>query len=55
MTRRRYFSTAMPLAAVLYAIALIVTHGNAAVALVGALLFAVVAFAGTTFGGRRSV
>lgn len=51
MTRGRFYSIAMPLAGILYVIALILTH-NGKVATVGALLFAVIAIAGTAFGGK---
>ncbi len=52
MTRGRYYSIAMPIAGILYVIALIATHGNGTVGLVGALLFAVVAATGAAFRGR---
>ncbi len=42
MTRKRFYSIAMPLAGILYVIALILTH-NGKVATVGASLFVVIA------------
>ncbi len=52
MTRGRFYSIAMPIAGILYVIALILTR-NGTVAAVGALLFAVIAIAGRAFGGKR--
>jgi len=51
MTRGKYYSVAMPLAGILYAIVLIVVH-NSTVTVVGAMLFAVVAVAGSAFKSR---
>ncbi len=52
MTRGRFYSIAMPIAGILYVIALILTR-NGTVAAVGAMLFAVIAIAGRAFGGKR--
>ncbi len=53
MTRGRFYAVAMPIAALVYVIALLITH-NSTVTVVGAMLFAVIAVAGTAIGrGRR--
>lgn len=49
MTRGQYFSRVMPLAAVAYAIVLILTGASGTVAVVGALFLAAIAVAGTSF------
>jgi uncharacterized membrane protein YfbV (UPF0208 family) len=46
MNRGRYYATVMPIAAILYAIALAIWH-NGNVAVVGALLFALLAVLGS--------
>ncbi len=53
MTRGRFYSIAMPLLGVLYAMAIVITH-NGTVTVIGAMLFAVVAIVGTAFRGGRS-
>ena len=46
MTIGRYYGSVMPIAGVLYAIALVISHGNGMVATVGALIFALIAVTG---------
>ena len=53
MTRGRFYASAFPIAGVLYAIALVISHGNGTVAVVGAMLFAVIAVSGTVISGRN--
>ncbi len=52
MSQGKFYSIAMPLAGVLYAIALVITR-NSTVAVVGAMLFAVIAIAGRAFRPGR--
>jgi len=52
MNQGRFYSIAMPLAGVLYVIALIITR-NGTVAAVGAMLFAVIAILGRAFRPGR--
>ncbi len=52
MNQGRFYSIAMPLAGILYVIALIITR-NSTVAVVGALLFAVIAIGGRAFRPGR--
>ncbi len=52
MSQGRFYSIAMPLAGVLYAIAIVITRNNT-VAVVGAMLFAVIAIVGMAFRPRR--
>ncbi len=52
MNQGRFYSLAMPLAGVLYVIALVITK-NSTVAVVGALLFAVIAILGRAFRPGR--
>jgi hypothetical protein len=46
MTRGRYYSSVMPVAGILYVIALIVLPHHGTVAVVGAMCFALIAVAG---------
>ncbi len=52
MSQGRFSSIAMPLAGILYAIALVITR-NSTVTVVGAMLFAVIAIAGRAFPRGR--
>lgn len=45
MTPGRYYASVMPVAGIIYAIALVVSHANSVVAAVGALAFLLIAAA----------
>ncbi len=55
MTRGRFHASAMPLLGVLYAMALVLSSHNGTVIVIGAMLFAVVAIAGTALRSGRSI
>jgi H+/gluconate symporter-like permease len=52
MTRGRFYSSVMPIAGILYALAIIVLPHPGTVAIVGAFCFALIAVCGTLFVGR---
>ncbi len=52
MTQGRFYSIAMPVAGILYVIALVIIR-NSTVAVVGAMLFAVIAIVGRAFSRGR--
>lgn len=47
MTRGQFYSRAMPVAAILYVIALVASGGNGKVAVIGAMCFALIAVIGS--------
>lgn len=49
ISQGRYYSTAMPVAAIVYVIVLFATGFNGMVAIIGALVFALIAVVGTAF------
>lgn len=58
MTRRRYYRSVMPIAGIIYVIVLFATGFNATVAIIGALVFALIAVVGSAIfrahgGGRQ--
>jgi hypothetical protein len=51
MTRGRYYSSVMPVAGIVYAMAVIVLPHHGMVAVIGAMCFALIAVCGIAFGG----